>query len=221
MIKIILKTDCFHKFNRNLQLDYVDWEVNTLFIGTFNPGCCKEEQNGAEWFYGRTQNNMFWDTLGSIYENNSTLGRTGNPELWIAFCRKHKLAVTDLISKISGVNLKSDDYYNLCKGFSDAKLEPYILNGQAKSSEIENLIANSPELKNLKCVYLTRATTNKEWNILWRPIQQVCRRKKLHLAKLTTPGGFNYFQFNANFIRIPENLAALWMNKGFRNCSKL
>lgn len=211
---------CTHKFINDLQLEYIEWEVNTLFIGTFNPGCCAEEDNAAAWFYGRTQNNMFWDTLGFIYENNPMLGQQGNPELWLSFCKRNKLAVTDLISKINNVNLNGQDYQNLCNGFSDARLQPYILNGQVVSSGIENLINNSPKLKDLKCVYLTRATTNRAWNILWRPIQQCCRVKKIHVAKLTTPGGFNYFQFNANFSRTPANLAALWINKGFRNCSK-
>jgi len=220
MIKVILKTACLHKFQRNLQLDYVDWEVNTLFIGTFNPGCCKKEENEAAWFYGRTQNNMFWDTLGCIYENNPLLGQQGTPELWLAFCKRNKLAVTDLISKINAVNMKSDDYDNLCKGFSDARLEPYILNGQAVSTEIENLVNNSPKLKDLKCVYLTRRTTNVAWNILFNPIHQICNQKGIHIARLTTPGGNGRFQFNTNFLRTPENLATLWINNEFRNCSK-
>jgi hypothetical protein len=211
---------CPHKFIKDLHLEYVNWEVNTLFIGTFNPGCCANEDNEAEWFYGRTQKNMFWDTLGYIYENNAALGQNGNPELWKAFCKRNKLAVTDLISVINDVNLNGAEYADLCIGFSDRKLEPYILNGKAVSAEIENLIINSPKLKNLKCVYLTRATTNRAWNITWRPIQQVCRAKNIHVAKLTTPGGVNYFQFNANFLRTPENLAALWVNKEFINCSK-
>ena len=60
-MKITLKHNCPHKFHKDLQLDYVDWEVNTLFFGTFNPGCCKEEDNEANWFYGRTKNNSFPD----------------------------------------------------------------------------------------------------------------------------------------------------------------
>ena len=104
---------CPHKFIYDLQLDYVEWEVNTLFIGTFNPGCCANEDIEADWFYGRTQNNMFWDTLGYIYENNPLLGQQGNPELWIAFCRKHKLAVTDLISKINDVDLNGKPYLSI------------------------------------------------------------------------------------------------------------
>lgn len=215
MIKIILKTDCIHKFRNDLRLDYIDWEVNTLFIGTFNPGCCAEEDNEAEWFYGRTQNNMFWDTLGFIYENNPLLGQHGNPELWLAFCKRKNLAVTDLISKIKTVNVKSDDYDNLCKGFSDKKLEPYILNGQAVSSEMQNLIQDSPKLKNLKCVYLTRRGIDNPWNILWNPIHEVCNQQGIYNARLITPGRYNRFQFNVNFPRVPQNLAALWENNGF------
>jgi hypothetical protein len=211
---------CTHKFIHDLQLEYVNWEVNTLFIGTFNPGCCDEEDNEATWFYGRTQNNMFWDTLGYIYENNPLLGQQGNPEVWLAFCKRNKLAVTDLISEINNVNLNGQDYEDLCNGFSDARLEPYILNGQAISTEIENLINNSRKLKNLKCVYFTRRTTNGTWNILWNPIHQICNQKGVHLARLTTPGGNGRFQFNSNFLRTPENLAILWADNGFSKCNK-
>jgi hypothetical protein len=162
---------------------------------------------------------MFWDTLGYIYEQNAQLGQQGNPEIWKAFCKRNKLAVTDLISAIKFVNLKGDDYKDLCKGFSDSKLENYIINNQIISSELEVLIANSSKLQNLKCVYLTRATANNLWSILWNPISQICRAKRIHVAKLTTPGGYNYFQFNANFPRNPQNLAQLWVNKEFRNYS--
>lgn len=208
---------CQHKFYHDLNLDYVSWEVTTLFVGTFNPGCCKEEDNSANWFYGRTQNNMFWDTLGFIYENNPQLGQQGNPEIWKAFCERNKIAVTDLITEINNVNLHGTDYQDLCNGFSDSKLENYIHNNQIVSTEIEMLIEFSPKLKNLKNVYLTRATANNPWNTLWNPINLICGLKKIHTARLITPGGFNYFQFNANFPRIPENLAQLWINNGFVN----
>ncbi|WP_458625992.1 hypothetical protein [Winogradskyella sp. PC D3.3] len=216
-MKVVLKIDCWHKFNKNLNLDYVSWEVNTLFIGTFNPGCCNEE-NSAEWFYGRTERNMFWNTLGYIYEQNPLLGTEGNPDDWKSFCERNKLAVTDLLKRVNKVVAK-DLKETLCKNFSDSKLEPFILQDNVLPTEISNLIEQSSNLQNLKCVYLTRATTNRAWNILWKPIADVCRKRKIHVAKLTTPGGFNYFQFNENFPRTPENLAELWEAKGFKKCN--
>ena len=216
-MKVTLKNNCYHKFHKDLHLDYVTWNVKTLFIGTFNPGCCKDA-NSAEWFYGRTERNMFWNTLGYIYEQNPLLGTEGHPEEWKAFCERHQLAVTDLIKAIKKVKVE-DIKDTLCKNFSDKKLEPFILDGSIISSEIETLISNSEKLKHLKCVYLTRATTNRAWNILWRPIRRVCNAKKIHMVKLTTPGGFNYFQFNENFPRTPENLAELWEGKRFRKCN--
>lgn len=215
-MKIVLKINCPHKFKKDLQLDYVTWKVTTLFIGTFNPGCC-QEKNNADWFYGRTERNMFWNTLGYIYEQNPLLGTEGNPEQWKAFCKRRQLAVTDLITLVKKV-IAEDLEETLCKNFSDKKLEPFILEGNFVSTEIENLITNSPKLQHLKCVYLTRTTTNGAWNVLWRPIRIACRNKNIHIAKLTTPGGFNYFQFNDNFPRTSENLAKLWERKGFKNC---
>lgn len=72
--------NCKHKFHEHLDLSYVDYPVRHLFAGTFNPGCCQERDNSAQWFYGRTQKNMLWDTLGFILENNPNLGKDGNPD---------------------------------------------------------------------------------------------------------------------------------------------
>ncbi|WP_417559202.1 hypothetical protein [Mesoflavibacter zeaxanthinifaciens] len=213
-------TSCRHKFYRDLKLEYVDWEVETLFIGTFNPGCCKKNENSAEWFYGRTQNNMFWNTLGFIYSRNPTLGDNGNAEIWMSFCKKHKIAVTDLIYEVENLDLiNGTDQEDLCKGFSDSKLENFIRQEKTVSNEVEILIQNSQKLQKLKCVYLTRRGTNRPWNILWNPIKLVCRNRKIYTAPLTTPGGYNYFQFNNDFPRTPENLSDIWINRnGMRIC---
>jgi hypothetical protein len=216
-MKEALKNNCLHKFDEDLQLDYVTWEVNTLFIGTFNPGCCKEG-NSAEWFYGRIKRNMFWNTLGHIYEQNPLLGTEGNPADWKAFCKRNKIAVTDLIKSVNKV-VTDDLIQALCNNFSDSKLEPLILQDNVIPARISNLIEQSPKLQSLKCVYFTRATTNKAWNILWVPIANVCKQRKIHKVKLVTPGGFNYFKFSKNFLKTPANLAELWRRKGFKICN--
>lgn len=216
-----MSTNCIHKFHGDLKLEYVDWEVETLFIGTYNPGCCSKIENSAKWFYGRTQNNMFWNTLGFLYANNPTLGDNGNREIWVSFCKKYKIAVTDLIHEIIKLDLKKGtDKQDLCKGFSDSKLENYIKQEQIVSNYVEIIIRDNPQLKKLKCAYLTRRGTNKPWNDLWNPIKQICRKNKIYTATLTTPGGYNYFQFNnEEFQRTPENLADIWTNRnGLKIC---
>lgn len=209
-----MNTTCKHKFHGDLKLEYVDWDVKTLFVGTYNPGCCSEIENSAKWFYGRTQNNMFWNTLGFLYANNPTLGNNGNPEIWMSFCKKHKIAVTDLIYEIVKLDLMNGtDKEDLCKGFSDSKLENYIRGRQVISNQVELLIRDNSKLEQLKYVYLTRRGINAPWNNLWSPIREICRNKKIHTSTLITPGRYNRFQFNQeNFPRTPENLAHLWTN---------
>ena len=212
-----MTTICKHKFQDHLKLDYVNWDVKTLFIGTFNPGCCEKEENSAEWFYGRTDRNMFWNTLGYIYSNNPRLGDERKPELWMSFCKENKIAVTDLIYEVNELDLSNgEDKNNLCSGFSDKKLENYILQNKVTSSKVENLINNSPKLKNVEFVYLTRRGADNPWNSLWNPIQNICNKREIHISTLTTPGGFNYFQFNNDFPRTPENLANIWYKNDFK-----
>ncbi|MEY4604366.1 MAG: hypothetical protein RIT43_1658, partial [Bacteroidota bacterium] len=64
---------CNHKFIKDLQLQYVDWEVKTLFIGTFNPEWEECASNYAQWFYGRTQRNDFWCILPTVHGTNSLI----------------------------------------------------------------------------------------------------------------------------------------------------
>ena len=209
--------NCKHKFLDNLKLNYVTWEVKTLFIGTFNPGCCSKDDNVANWFYGRTQNNMFWDTLGYIYDDNPYLGRDGNTEVWMSFCEKFNIGISDLIAEITNIDLtKGSDYRDLCDGFSDKKLENYLCDNSFISSAIEEEIRTSQKLKNLKCVCLTRRSTAKPWNNNWKPIEKICQKNKIHTATLTTPGGFNYFQFNKDFPRTPQNLSEIWKKNGLK-----
>lgn len=209
---------CRHKFYDDLNLNYVDWNVETLFVGTFNPGCCEKEENNAEWFYGRTENNMFWDTLGFIYSGNPDLGGKGNPEVWKNFCREHKLAVTDLIKEVKNLDLsKGPDRSDLCKGFSDTKLECFIRNNKVVPTEVEKLVSNSHKFPNLKSVCLTRKSLNKHWRTLWNPVNIVCEKQDLYISNLTTPGRYNFYQFRNGNQRTPENLAKYWReNDGFR-----
>ena len=90
---------CEHKFIADLQLQYVDWEVKTIFIGTFNPDWKECANNNATWFYGRTQRNEFWEILPLIHKQPSLID--GDRNSWSEFCRKNKIAITDILSRIN------------------------------------------------------------------------------------------------------------------------
>ena len=56
---------CNHKFQNELSLQGLDYVPTTLIVGTFNPEW--PEGNNARWFYGRTDNNYFWDLLPKMF----------------------------------------------------------------------------------------------------------------------------------------------------------
>ena len=116
---------CNHKFINDLELQYVDWEVRTLFIGTFNPGWKACENNYAVWFYGRTGNNEFWCILPNIHEQISLLN--GDRIAWINFCKRNHLAITDVLKIIEDADEQNPAHRNsICK-FKDDDLANFTV----------------------------------------------------------------------------------------------
>jgi hypothetical protein len=63
---------CNHKFKDDLTIDYAkDWNPTTLIVGTFNPEWT--DNNSADWFYGRTENNYFWSVTTSLWNGKFAL----------------------------------------------------------------------------------------------------------------------------------------------------
>src|ERR1041385_3671739 len=114
---------CVHKFVNDLQLQYVDWQPKTLFIGTFNPGWVECPNNNANWFYGRTQRNGFWCILPIIHGQGSLLG--GDRGTWIDFCRKNGIAVTDILEEITNANPADVGHRQIICKFKDDSLEDF------------------------------------------------------------------------------------------------
>ncbi len=144
---------CGHKFSQDLQLQYVNWKPNTLFIGTFNPEWNECENNNAQWFYGRTQRNEFWYILPKIFGEDSLLG--GNRLIWIEFCRRKNIAVTDILTSIDAdVNVLAQREI-VCK-FKDDE----IPNFDVTVNNIPTILDNFPTIKQI-CI--TRKTLNEFW----------------------------------------------------------
>ncbi|OXE98667.1 hypothetical protein BC749_10742 [Flavobacterium araucananum] len=138
---------CEHKFIEDLQLDYVNWKPKTLFIGTFNPSWLECPNNNADWFYGRTQRNDFWCILPRIHNEASLIA--GNREIWIDFCRRNDIAITDILENLLDANQNDNDHREVICKFKDDKLVNFDV-----------IINNIPKIlekhKSIKQICITR-----------------------------------------------------------------
>ncbi len=168
---------CNHKFRNYLDLERIDFEPNTLIVGTFNP---EWPANSAEWFYGRTAGNYFWDVLPRLYGGQSLINAT--PVEWKQFCHDKKIALTDLISSVDDACADNPEHNKILGGFSDKALvynfDDFVY------VDIVRILRNHPSIKN---VYLTRGITEAFWRHVWNPVNQYCSRNDIRERKLLTP----------------------------------
>ncbi len=177
---------CIHKFASDLNLERVDFEATTLVVGTFNPGW-DNLGNYAQWYYGRTANNYFWDVLPSLYENRN-LRSTPHTE-WKAFCRRHKIALTDLIYSINDADYDNPEHIDYLKNYRDDLIARQF--HQFTVTDIPNLMAKHPTITH---VYLTRRINDPFWRRLWQPVDDYCKKQGKSAKTLLTPSGGARFQ---------------------------
>jgi hypothetical protein len=179
---------CNHKFKSDLNISYAkDWLPETLIVGTFNPEWT--DNNSAQWFYGRVENNFFWSVLPQIYGEKSMLCK--DVKDWKRFCQNNKIALTDLIECITTANY--DEHKNIISGFSDKAIEDNFKINDLKTVKIIEIIKSNPTIKN---VYFTRGANQGLWKKLWQPIKKHCNENKINCIELLTPSGYAFYQFN-------------------------
>lgn len=187
---------CFHKFSNYLQLDAITFKPEILIIGTFNPEW--PVNNQASWFYGRTHNlngvvnNNFWDVLPRLYNQESLLN--GIDHDWKTFCKKHKIAITDLIVSIEDADEQNLQHQELLGGYADNVIADNFNDFQF--TDIISILENHPSIKK---VYITNGVNGTFWTALWRPIVQYCNRNNIQTIKLLTPSKnarFSMFSWN-------------------------
>ena len=139
---------CTHKFADYLNLDHLDFEPTTLIVGTFNPGW-ENINNNAQWFYGRTRNNYFWDVLPRLYENRNL--RQENHIEWKQFCSRNSIALTDLLQSINDANPEDPNHIAAIQNFKDTEIAN-VFNDFIPTNIIE-ILQNNPTINK---VYLTR-----------------------------------------------------------------
>lgn len=174
---------CNHKFIEYLNLKRLDFEPTTLIVGTFNPAI---DGNKADWFYGRFDNN-FWDVLPRLYGEESM--RCSKPKDWKAFCKRHRIAITDLLESIDDADMGNELHIGKLKSYSDKSIiEAFKIHSKV---EIVDLIKSNPSIKN---VYLTRGISDSFWKNLWKPVMQNSKQHDLHESTLLTPSGYAFYQ---------------------------
>lgn len=175
---------CTHKFLEYLNLNKLDFEPSTLIVGTFNPAI---EGNKADWFYGRTDKNYFWEVLPRLFGEASLIN--ANPTEWKAFCKRHKIAITDLIASIDDANVSDPEHAQKILTYSDKTIAETFK--QHTSVDILNLLTENPSFKN---VYLTRGISTTFWKKQWQPIERYSVQNSLHHQTLLTPSGYAFYQ---------------------------
>ena len=181
---------CTHKFHQYLNLNNLDFEPTTLIVGTFNPGW-DGLNNNAEWFYGRTRNNYFWDVLPRIYENTNL--RNGDHNDWKGFCARNQIAITDLLASIDDANQNDPLHTAAISNYKDSDIANSFQ--QFTPVNIVNILNNNPSIRN---VYLTRQPGIAFWDNLWNIIVNENAGNEINFQTLLTPSASARFQMNGN-----------------------
>jgi hypothetical protein len=184
---------CTHKFLEYLNLEQINFEPTTLIVGTFNPGW-ENINNDAQWFYGRTRNNYFWDVLPRLYEDINLRQQTNND--WKQFCSRNSIALTDLLQSINDANPENPYHITAIQNFKDSEIAN-VFNDFIPTNIIE-ILQNKPSITH---VYLTRQLGSALWDNLWNNIVEYCQLNRISTQTLLTPSASARFQMNGGLLR--------------------
>jgi hypothetical protein len=180
---------CLHKFlNDQNHLNkenclIPNWEIETLFIGTFNPSKEWNLNNEAVYFYGRNKN-YFWSLLKEFTCNQIQIDRNNYQSL-IDFLQYFKIGLTDIIIKINDADLTNNIHVERIKRFRDVDLD--LFNNIDFNTD---QILNQLKLNKIKQVFITRSGIypgNIEYN--FSIIENFCNENNILFKRLHTPSG--------------------------------
>ena len=177
---------CNHKFIEYLNIENVNFDPRFLIIGTFNPEWPKD--NYAEWFYGRTINNYFWETLPRIFEEES-LRINFNYNHWKNFCSRNRVALTDLITSINDAEELNPNHFEVISKFKDTEFANTF--EDFEMTNVLRILENNPSIKK---VFFTR---NKGVNLFDNEISIInnyCVNNDIRFSYLMTPSKNARFQ---------------------------
>lgn len=139
---------CQHRFLGLHQPDSLlpDWEIDYLFIGTFNPAWNFPGRQAAPYFYGRVDNNYFWDLVPELWDEDRMRGAAEN--VWIDFLQGKRIGITDLIVSIDDANEADEEHNKWIREVKDKDLIRFK-NIQWNSESITAFIEDLPTLKGI------------------------------------------------------------------------
>ncbi|RZL68519.1 MAG: hypothetical protein EOO93_03660 [Pedobacter sp.] len=186
---------CNHKFIRDLNLENLDFLPTTLIVGTFNPAW--PANNQAQWFYGRTRNNYFWDVLPALFQQNGlrNIPAEDKPKTWKDFCQTNKIAMTDLISTINDADELDNEHNVLLSNYSDNNIANSF--NDFDLTDVVGLLRRYPTIKS---VYLTTLAQIPFFNELWNVIENYSLQNGIHCRRLLTPSGSARYQIPAGYV---------------------
>lgn len=176
---------CNHKFLKDLDLGPLTFDPEVLIVGTFNPEW--PATNNAGWFYGRTQNNYFWDILPRLYNEESLL-HAGSDE-WKAFCGRHKIAITDIIACVNDADENNAEHGKLLAPYSDEKMVESF--HDFRLTDITGIINKYPTIR---AVYFTRGIGDSFWAAKWKPVCDAIEARGGTARTLLTPSRVAFYQ---------------------------
>lgn len=125
-----------HQFLKSKDIFEPQWDINYLFLGTFNPDCGEK----VNYFYGRRKNQT-WGLLSEIFREDF------NPEDFDDFyekIRRKKIACMDMIRS---VKFPAKDYEFICTGYSDSKIINKRTTIEYNTYQILTIIDKNKEVK--------------------------------------------------------------------------
>lgn len=200
-----------HKFYDWLTLpeELVDWEVEKLIVGTFNPDLV--ENNYADWFYGRVNRNHLWQILPELHNSDNL--KCSSLEERIIFCKEQKIAFTDLITEIPNADSENENHLEIISKFRDRDIITHFGPTEELIWTDINRILN--ERESIKEIYLTNSG-NDEWGKKFNTIERESDNN-IHFSKLYTPSNFASLHMKRNgFNSVTEFIKYKWIEKGYR-----
>ncbi len=185
---------CNHKFINYLNLEKIDFEPSLLIIGTFNP--VWPEDNYAEWYYGRTSNNYFWEILPRMFREDSL--RNNNHLAWKNFCSRNQIAITDLITSINDADQENPNHFEIISKFKDTDFANTFQ--EFEMTDILGILKNHPSINK---VYFTRNKGVELFDNQLNFINDYCQKHEIYFSYLLTPSKYARFQMGGY---VPENL---------------
>lgn len=198
---------CIHRFygahDNGL---FPNWEIETLFIGTFNPSW-DHPNNNANYFYARSP--YFWRLIKAFYNHIDLTNLTRDEKL--NFIINNKIGFTDLIENIENADINNLTDVSKILSFKDSDLLYFEEGLQFNTDKIIEFINDNQNIKNVYFTLLANNIGSITTSINTIENYFINSRREINIKRLHTPTGQG---LGAGTPRI-NKLVHRWIDNGF------